>query len=497
MILGFMGAFWWGSSIDGHAQNETDVLRYSWVDPLGSTRVLGMGGSFGALGADLGCLGINPAGLGMYRRGDLSVTAGLHGASTTAQWNTRQEKATGFASTISNVGIALTYPSVDADWPFFTVAFSHQNRMPFAQKVSVNGVPSISSLSSLFVGQALDDAAIYGYESTDVALDNGDIFAYGASLAWRSGLLVPDNDELYASAVEGPVNVQRTIDRTGRMAETQIAFATAYQNKIYLGVTLGLPKVQFEERSVHQETPVSSGSELGQWRFEEQLDIEGRGTLLRVGVLARLTKALRVGLAYQSRSRMTLLDTYSTTLRTSWLDGTEGDASSPVSNIEYLVFTPSRLTASASFLMGKMGVINADYERSDMRNGELGDANTFLSSGYDYEAENLAVDNGYQVVHAGRAGLELRVGDAKQGRIRLGGGMTTSPFAGDAVTANATRYHASVGAGYRVGNVHFSAAWRRAWHQEDYYFMGAFSDEAPGTLDLRASALVVGAGLRL
>jgi hypothetical protein len=343
----------------------------------------------------------------------------------------------------------------------------------------------------------LDDAAIYGYESTDVALDNGDIFAYGASLAWRSGLLVPDNDELYASAVEGPVNVQRTIDRTGRMAETQIAFATAYQNKIYLGVTLGLPKVQFEERSVHQETPVSSGSELGQWRFEEQLDIEGRGTLLRVGVLARLTKALRVGLAYQSRSRMTLLDTYSTTLRTSWLDGTEGDASSPVSNIEYLVFTPSRLTASASFLMGKMGVINADYERSDMRNGELGDANTFLSSGYDYEAENLAVDNGYQVVHAGRAGLELRVGDAKQGRIRLGGGMTTSPFAGDAVTANATRYHASVGAGYRVGNVHFSAAWRRAWHQEDYYFMGAFSDEAPGTLDLRASALVVGAGLRL
>ena len=458
---------------------------------------MGMGGSFGALGADLGCLGINPAGLGMYRRGDLSVTAGLHAASTTAQWNTRQEEATGFASTISNVGIALTYPSVDADWPFFTVAFSHQNRMPFAQKVSVNGVPSESSLSALFVGQAQNDALEFGHESTNDVLEYGDIFPYGACLAWRSGLLVHVNDELYASSVEGPVNVQRTIDRTGRMAETQIAFATAYQNKIYLGVTLGLPKVQFEERSVHQETPVASGAELGQWRFEEQLDIEGRGTLVRVGVLARVTKALRVGLAYQSRSRMTLLDTYSTTVRTSWLDGEEEAASSPISNIEYLVFTPSRLTASASFLMGKMGVINADYVRSDMRNGELGDANTFLSSGYDYEAENLAVDNGYQVVHAGRAGLELRVGDAKQGRIRLGGGMTTSPFAGDAVNANATRYHASVGAGYRVGNVHFSAAWRRAWHQEDYYFMGAFSDEAPGTLDRRASALVVGAGLRL
>ena len=61
------------------AQNETDVLRYGWIDPLSSSRVMAMGGSYGALGADLSCMGINPAGLGMYRRGDLSMTAGFTG----------------------------------------------------------------------------------------------------------------------------------------------------------------------------------------------------------------------------------------------------------------------------------------------------------------------------------------------------------------------------------------------------------------------------------
>ena len=73
----------WGWTGNSFGQNEEDVLRYSWLDPLSSTRVMAMGGAFGALGADLGCLGINPAGLGMYRRGDLGMTAGIASAQTT------------------------------------------------------------------------------------------------------------------------------------------------------------------------------------------------------------------------------------------------------------------------------------------------------------------------------------------------------------------------------------------------------------------------------
>ncbi|MGB1384989.1 MAG: hypothetical protein ACPG66_05125 [Flavobacteriales bacterium] len=479
------------------SQNETDVLRYGWIDPLHSARVTAMGGSFGALGADLSCMGINPAGLGMYRRGDLALTAGIHGAGTSSQWNTRQQDATGVTAVASNFGVALTYPSVDADWPFFTLAVGHQNRMPFAQRIDLDGVPTGNSVSDLFVWQAIDDAGIYGYESTDDALSNGDIFAYGASLAWRTGLLLPDNDDLYASAVGGSVLVDRQIQREGRMAETQIAFGTTFQDKISIGATLGLPKVTFEEQSVHREAAVDAASDLREWRFEETLNVSGKGFLLRLGALMRISDAMRVGLAHQTRGRLTLLDTYATGIRTSWVDDSEESATSPTSNSEYLLFTPDRTTVSTSFLMGKFGVINADYVRSDMRRGELRDSESFLSSGYDFAAENEAVRNGYQVTHQARVGLEMRLGDDKQYRVRGGGGMATSPFAGDAVAADANRYHASVGGGYRIGNVHLSAAWRTAWHSEDYYFMGAFSPEPPGQLQRRASTFLVSAGLRL
>ena len=492
-----LGVWLLALSHSSFAQNETDVLRYGWIDPLASARVTAMGGAFGALGADLSCMGINPAGIGMYRRGDLSMTAGVHTASTNSLWSTRQVDAAGADFVASNYGVALTYPSVDADWPFFTVAVGHQNRTPFTQKIQIDGVNSSSSVSDLFVSQALEDADIYGYASTDDALSAGDIFGFGASLAWRTGLLLPDNDALYASAVEGNVTVDRTIERRGRLAETQIAFGTMFQDRISIGATLGLPRVSFEESSTHRESVNDADVELRDWAFQETLSITGKGILFRFGVLARVSDVLRVGLAHQTRGRLTLTDTYATIVSTTWIDQSASNASSPTSNSEYVVMTPDRTTVSASVLMGKFAVINADYVRSDMRRGELRDSDGWLSTGYDFDAENDAVNAGYRTIHQARVGLELRLGDDKQFRIRSGGGMSTTPFAEGAVVSNANRTHVSLGGGYRIGNVHFSAAWRTAWHSEDYYFMGAFSDEPPGQLERRASSLLLSAGLRM
>ncbi len=58
-------------------QNEIDILRYSYQEALGTTRTMSMGGAYGALGADLACLSGNPAGIGMYRRGDAGITTGF------------------------------------------------------------------------------------------------------------------------------------------------------------------------------------------------------------------------------------------------------------------------------------------------------------------------------------------------------------------------------------------------------------------------------------
>ena len=49
------------------AQNEEDALRYSNLHFGGTARYIGVSGAFGALGADISVLSVNPAGMARYK----------------------------------------------------------------------------------------------------------------------------------------------------------------------------------------------------------------------------------------------------------------------------------------------------------------------------------------------------------------------------------------------------------------------------------------------
>ena len=64
-------------SISLISQNDIDALRYSQTFFGGTSRSKAMAGSFGALGADGSCMGANPAGIGLYKKGDINISFGL------------------------------------------------------------------------------------------------------------------------------------------------------------------------------------------------------------------------------------------------------------------------------------------------------------------------------------------------------------------------------------------------------------------------------------
>ncbi|MBK7114289.1 MAG: hypothetical protein IPH60_17850 [Flavobacteriales bacterium] len=59
------------------AQNETDALRLSSISPGGTARSIGLANAFGALGADGVSIAINPAGMGLFRTSEISLTPGF------------------------------------------------------------------------------------------------------------------------------------------------------------------------------------------------------------------------------------------------------------------------------------------------------------------------------------------------------------------------------------------------------------------------------------
>lgn len=68
LVIGFVCSF----SIWSIAQNEEDVLRYSQIEFSGTARYVGLGGAYGAIGADFSSLSSNPAGIGVYKRSEFT-----------------------------------------------------------------------------------------------------------------------------------------------------------------------------------------------------------------------------------------------------------------------------------------------------------------------------------------------------------------------------------------------------------------------------------------
>lgn len=69
------------------SQNDLDAIRYSQTYFGGTARSKAMAGSFGALGADGSAMAINPAGIGLYKKGDINIGLGLKFSTAKATHN--------------------------------------------------------------------------------------------------------------------------------------------------------------------------------------------------------------------------------------------------------------------------------------------------------------------------------------------------------------------------------------------------------------------------
>ena len=429
MGLVFFTSYMWG-------QNEDDVFRYSYQESLGSARTMGMGGAFGALGADLSCLTGNPAGLGMYRRGDVGMTTGFASQKTKISIAGQFGNASKISGSTTNIGIALSYPSVNPDWPVSTLAVTHTRRANYNQSIEIEDIPFENSLVSTFLGQA------QGYSPSDLNAT----FPFTSGLAWDTYLLDPNpngNPTSYISAIpQGGARTSKNIDRTGQLSETNIGFGSGLSEVVYIGITLGIVNVDFSEETRHREVPMLDSLELTEWTFRENLVIEGSGINVKVGLIAVPSPWLRIGTAYHSRSRLSMTEKYSTGITSTFDDGGPYEMLSTFNQFEYVIVTPSRFLASAAFLLGKGGIISADYEVVNYATGELRKSAFSPDGAYAFGDENEALQAVYGTSRMARVGAEIRIQDAF--RLRFGAGMETSPYTNAAqVEANAKRYQAT------------------------------------------------------
>lgn len=473
------------------AQNEVDVLRYSLTNPIETPRVMALGGAYGALGADISSMGINPAGIGMYRRSDIGGGAGIVGDKAVAGSGIVASPASRFTTEVGTFGVALTIPSINPDWPFTTIGIAHQKRQIFDSRISIesNNMPG-SLMHSIH-------AIAEGTHNAD--LNDGSAYPFSASLAWITYLLDPDNgsntEYVTPFNTDTTIVLNKFIDEEGHIADTHLSIGSTYDDWLSVGATLTLSDVIFSQDANHTESPLEPGTDLSGFSYTEMLQVEGSGISLKAGVIARLADWLRLGAAWHSGTRFTLSDTYYTSMTSYWKDGETYNAESPIGGYEYVITSPSKMILSSSVLVGKYCIISADYEQTDYRNGRLKDTESWMSSGYNFDAENDIVQTIYTSTHAAKLGVEARI--ANDWRARMGGSYTTSPYSEAAsVEADASTYAVSIGGEYRSGPFYLGWSWSKSWSAMDQYVIDPAIQNSPVNIDRANSMFMLGGGKR-
>lgn len=446
IITSLLGLF----TIVGYSQLASDALRYSTTTHNGDARFMSMGGAFGALGGNISSFNYNPAGIGVYRRSDASITASFFNNENTARYNSELNKYSQNDFSISSGGFVLAsnnfnMPS-NGDFSNFKFGFSYNVLKNFDNITYISGANTSNSIGDMFAALA------HGLSIADIEDNNpNSINAFDLNPAWYAFLFDEGNSpgEYVGGSPPGGVQQSKMIESWGSLNEIALTFGGNYGDKLYLGATIGLPILDYHEIKIYSEESLDNNipdDKYASALITDYLDTKAYGINLKLGMIYKANDMLRFGAALHT-------PTYYYDMNDEWMTSMESDFNtgpidSPTGYYEYHLSTPMKAIGSVAVVFSKFGLISLDYEYLDYSSAQ------FSVSDYDFNAENGDIKTLYQSTNNIRLGTEWKYMNFA---FRGGYSFYGSPYKNENINGEKSSY--SLGIGYREGNFYFDVAW--------------------------------------
>ncbi|QCR24114.1 OmpP1/FadL family transporter [Pontibacter sp. SGAir0037] len=487
LVLGWSGT--------AFAQTEMDALRYSRLGITGSARIQGIGGAQTALGADISTLSANPAGLGMFRRSEVSITPGFGSIGTTSianRFTTSDEKNT---VSIPHAGIVFSSRKGDneeGDWRGASFGLSisrlnnYNNQINYRNTVRPPADPNANYHNTIvdYFAELANNRTLFGGETLDESLYENSNQSY-EGLAYRTYLIDVFEDELGEYAA--PLMISKDVDvkqreeiiSRGSQSQFDIGVGTSYKDKLYLGASIGIVTVNFSQNRRFYETGYyvesydENGQPLGQGNYSltlnDEFTTQGTGINLKVGAIFRPVDAVRLGATIQTPTAYTFIDSYWSSLSATHYDGgVEEEATTP-GEYNYALTTPFRATGGIAFFFNKVGFVTADIEYVNYANARFN--STSGESASVFAATNSNIQRNF------KSGVNYKLGaEARYQVFRFRAGYNSSADPYTANTSNESRISTyTLGTGIRLQNFYIDAAYLNS-STTNFYSPYVFSD---------------------
>lgn len=324
-------------------------------DLNGTARYVGMGGAMESLGADISTIGSNPAGIGLFRKSQVSGTIGM----------LIQEDAKSFqdgsktSASFDQLGVVLTTRA--GMHSYLNFGFNYHKSRNFNQ--------ILSAAATAINGSSQN-------RQTCIKGVNGNLDTY-----WGTSQV----DELYFGLIEEKDGSISTIDatdydfiraHTGYIGEYDFNISGNINNQVYLGLTVGVKDVHYDTYSEyfeHLNSPTMPT--LTSVLMSDDHRITGQGFDIKAGAIFRPVEEspFRFGVSVSSPTWYKL--TTSNTARIGNVDQIGYD-------VDFRFYTPWKFGVSVGHTVGNYLALGASYEFADYATCDM---RAITDYGYDWD----------------------------------------------------------------------------------------------------------------
>ena len=418
-------------TLHGYSQNDIDAMRYSQITFGGTARFNSMAGSMGALGGDISTLSFNPAGIGVFRKSEFTLSPSVFFQSTTSNYKDVNSTDNRLNFNFGNIGLVATFRLKDttSGWRSLNFGFGYNRTNNFYNRISTMGNNTTSSLLDTYVSDANGQNP-----------KNFDSFSTG--LAYDAYLInpLPTDSTHYDHVIKHYGELQnKSTESKGSMGETDLSFGGNYRDILFVGATVGIVNARYIENYTYSESDEKDTiKNFKSFTLKQFLDSKGNGINFKIGLIVKPTDWLRVGAAVHTPTKISMNDVYYNSMYSN-IESKTYSIESPDGNFNYSITTPFRAMGSVAFVINKFGLLNAEYEYVNYRNAHLNSSPNVFTDVNKYIRD--------QYVSAGnlRIGGEVRIDPIA---FRAGYALYGSPYK-SGLNKDAGRNSYTAGIGFR------------------------------------------------
>jgi hypothetical protein len=383
-------------AITAQAQYENNYLQTTHIGALnGDARFTGLGGAMSAVGSNFSAIGNNPAGLAKFVNNELNFGLSLVTNSTDNKYNGTRSNTFNGKLGIQSYGIAADVSSRNAEGQLW-FSLSGQRVYDFKNRTVHKGRNIDYTLNEYFADEA----------SGTVDDDLISVYPFGSSLAFETYLIDPDtvNYDTYTAQIQNE-NARIENSENGARFENYASFGYNLDNRLYMGVSLGIHSSSYENQYTYRGENVDAETQYAQdYTYNYFYNSSSTGANATIGVIYKPNQVFGFGFSYKTPTTWFIEETFSSDMQSEFTNGGYFAESEFEGIGVYRANSPSIINFSAAVTDKQFGLLSVEASTVNYANGKL--ISPRRESFIDFDASNQNIKTNFRNVWNIKAGYE-------------------------------------------------------------------------------------------